>query len=281
MKYLYKGLKFTLVFLPFSADLMADEAPPLQLAKTYQPRSDIQDFFVSEKLDGVRAYWDGSQLLTRQGNVIHAPTWFTTGLPNIALDGELWIGRDRFDEVSGIIRHKVPDSQEWEKVKFMVFDLPHSLTMFHARQRELEVIVDELRLNHVRAVKQRKVSSRVELQNLLSETVAKGGEGLMLHRANSLYQASRSGDLQKLKPFDDAEAVVIAHIPGKGKYTGKMGAVLVETSDGKRFKIGSGFSLDQRATPPPIGSTITYRYRGMTKNDKPRFATFLRVYEAI
>ncbi|WP_287032112.1 hypothetical protein [Methylophilus sp.] len=83
--------------------------------------------------------------------------------------------------------------------------------------------------------------------------------------------------LLKLKPQLDAEAKVIAYVPGKGKYQGKMGALLVETLDGIQFKLGTGFTDAERAHPPPIGSLVTYTYRDVTKNGKPKFASFLRV----
>ena len=99
----------------------------------------------------------------------------------------------------------------------------------------------------------------------------------MLHRADAQYIAGRSDVLLKLKLQLDTEAIVIAHLPGKGKYVGKLGALLVEAQDGIRFKLGTGFSDAQRENPPAIGSTITYTYLDKTKNGKPKFASFLRV----
>ena len=58
-----------------------------------------------------------------------------------------------------------------------------------------------------------------------------------------------------------------------------LGAILVEYKDGVRFKIGSGFTIQQRQNPPAIGTIITYKFYGKTKNNKPRFASFLRVRE--
>jgi DNA ligase-1 len=101
----------------------------------------------------------------------------------------------------------------------------------------------------------------------------------MLHRGSSLYVGKRNGDLLKLKPYEDAEAVVIKHLPGKGKFTNMMGAIIVEIPEGKQFKIGTGFTHKERYNPPEIGSTITYQYRGKSKNGIPRFASFLRIRE--
>ena len=135
-------------------------------------------------------------------------------------------------------------------------------------------------LNHtwVQAVPQRKVAGDAELQALLREVVRGGGEGLMLHRGASLYRAGRGDDLLKLKTHDDAEARVIAHVPGKGKHAGRLGALMVETPEGRRFALGTGFTDAQRADPPPVGSWVTYRFRGLHEGSGlPRFASFLRV----
>ncbi|WP_246128479.1 DNA ligase [Pleionea sediminis] len=282
MRSVKQGLKFSLAILPLITSASAtDGFPQLLLAKSYQPKSDLSRFWVSEKYDGVRAYWDGKAFYTRHGNLINAPKWFTESFPRKALDGELWIERGRFDDVSGIIRTEEPIDEEWKEVRFMVFDLPHSLKMFDARLKELEVVVNDVDVPHLQLVRHFKVANQKELDEKLDRIVAQGGEGLMLHRGDSLYQAKRTYDLQKLKPYDDAEAVVVAHFPGKGKYKGKLGAILVETDNGIRFKIGSGFSVDERENPPAVGSKITYRYRGKTSNDKPRFATFLRMYQQL
>jgi DNA ligase-1 len=101
----------------------------------------------------------------------------------------------------------------------------------------------------------------------------------MLHRDDALYRAERTDDLLKLKPHEDAEAQVLEHLPGTGKYAGILGSLLVETEDGVRFRIGTGLSDEQRRNPPPIGSVITFKYHGKTRRGIPRFASFLRVRE--
>jgi DNA ligase 1 len=256
-----------------------NQEPPLQLAKTFQQNIDLSEYRVSEKLDGVRAYWNGEQLLTRRGNIIQAPEWFTAPLPDIPLDGELWIGRDQFARVSGIVRKHSPIDHEWQFVKFMVFDLPDSLDIFDNRYQQLSVLIEKIDNPQIQLVQQFRVTSQAQIDSALNGIIAIGGEGLMLHRGSALYQAKRTDDLLKLKPFEDAEARVIAHLPGKGQFSGKMGALLVELDDGTQFKIGTGFSVEERENPPEIGALITYRYRGMTKNDIPRFASFMRVRE--
>lgn len=236
-----------------------------------------QVYWLSEKYDGVRAYWNGKQLLTRQGNVIHAPQWFTAHLPNQPLDGELWIARGQFEAISGIARRKHPDDDAWQSVRYMVFDLPQSILPFELRQQQLQELVKSADLTWLSAVKQLQVESLQQAQTIFKQIVRAGGEGVMLNRAHSYYYAGRSDRLLKMKPFLDDEATVIQHLTGKGRLYGQLGAVLVKNEDGKIFKIGSGFSDKERRTPPKIGSKITYRHSGYTNSGKPRFAVFLRL----
>ncbi|MET1255925.1 DNA ligase [Aliikangiella maris] len=250
--------------------------PPLLLAKSYQATTQLDQFFVSEKLDGVRAFWNGTNFITRGGHLINCPPWFTERFPRQAMDGELWLGRGQFDAISGLVRQKIVDELRWKKVTYQVFDLPQSLLPFEQRYINLKSLVKNHHSPYLSLVKQFSIQTKSELDDRLSTVVAKGGEGLMLHKKDSIYQASRSNDLQKLKPFNDAEATVIRHISGKGKYKNLLGAIEVINQEGVKFKIGSGFSLHERYNPPPINSVITYRYRGKTKKNIPRFATYLR-----
>ncbi|MBV1910097.1 MAG: DNA ligase [Kangiellaceae bacterium] len=251
--------------------------PGILLATNYNSTVDVKRFYVSEKLDGVRAYWNGTNLLTRTGRVIHAPAWFLRRLPSEELDGELWIDRQKFDLVSGIIRRKTAKDEDWRQVKYMVFDQPDRRKTYTQRVKYLQQLISTSNFSNLKFVHQYSINSNDELQQFLSDVVSKNGEGVMLHRKDSTYKGYRHTDLQKLKPYDDAEATVLRHIEGHGKYKGLMGAVEVISEDGIKFKIGSGFTREQRKHPPPIKSTITYRYRGLTKNSVPRFATFLRM----
>lgn len=251
--------------------------PELQLAKTYEAKVNLSEFYVSEKLDGIRAYWNGHQLLTRFGNKVNAPTWFTQSLPSTPLDGELWVGRGQFETVSSIVRKHSPVDTEWRRVKFMVFDLPHSLETFSKRTQKLEQLLNQTQFKQLEYVKQFKIESQSQLDSALAGINAIGGEGLMLHRTDSLYQSKRTSDLLKVKSYKDEEAKVLKYFPGKGKYQGVMGSMLVETKNGMKFKIGTGFSDLERQNPPSIGAEITFRYRGKTKNGIPRFASFMRI----
>lgn len=262
-----------------SAAIAQTRAPALMLANVYRPGIDLGRYWLSEKYDGVRGFWDGQRLLTRGGTVVQTPAWFTRGWPGEPMDGELWIGRGRFEETVSTVRQERPDEQAWRAIRFMVFDLPNHLGPFSERIAAYHEQVRRIGQPWVQAVPQERVSSHAALGQRLDQMVRSGGEGLMLHRGDSLYRAVRSDDLLKVKTHEDAEARVLAHLAGQGKYAGLMGALQVETPDGRRFRIGSGFSDAQRRQPPPVGQWITYRYRGLHDSGLPRFATFLRVRE--
>lgn len=256
----------------------AGELPPLLLARSYRSGIDLADYWVSEKFDGVRGYWNGKVLVTRGGEVIAAPPWFTQGWPDLPLDGELWAGRGRFARAVSTVRRQQPDDAQWRELRFLVFDVPGSADTFDARRIELERVVAAIGRPWVQAVAQTKVRTHAELHALMKRVVSEGGEGLMLHRGASLYRAERSDDLLKFKPYEDAEARVVAHVAGTGKYAGMVGALLVETPEGRRFRVGGGLPDALRRQPPPLGTWITYRYNGVTDaNGVPRFARFLRV----
>lgn len=255
----------------------AHAQPLLMHAKWWQAGQNPSAFLASEKLDGVRAYWDGQSLRFRSGRLIAAPHWFTASLPKTPLDGELWLGRGRFDELSGIVRHSTPVDADWRAVRYMIFDLPGAGDAFAERAQHINEVVVQARQPWLQAVAQQRVPDVAALQALLKQTVQDGGEGLVLHRANALWSTGRSGALLKLKPVPDEEARVVAHLPGKGRNLGHMGALLLEMPSGQRFALGTGFSDARRADPPPVGSTVTYRYRDRTPQGLPRFASFLRV----
>lgn len=251
------------------------------LAKTANQNIDPEGYLVSEKLDGVRAVWDGKVLKFRSGRQVSAPAWFTAKLPKVALDGELWLARGQFDMLSGIVRKLQPIDAEWQQVKYMVFDLPQDKAKFAERYVKLKSIVREVGLPQLQAIEQFNVANNATLQAKLDDVVQNGGEGLMLHLSSSLVTTGRSGVLLKLKPVQDAEATVVGHVAGNGKYAGMTGALEVKTADGQRFKIGTGLSDEQRKSPPKIGSIITYSYRDLTPSGKPRFASFLRTFDGL
>jgi DNA ligase-1 len=239
----------------------------------------IGEYWVSEKLDGVRGRWDGRRLWTRGGLPVDAPAWFTAGWPDIPMDGELWLGRGRFEEASSLVRNPPHDDAAWRGMRFLVFDLPGHGGAFAQRVARMRALPGTDGPAWLRPVAQSQVADRAQLQARLQAVLDAGGEGLMLHHGDARYLPGRSDGLLKLKPHDDAEARVIAHLPGRGKYAGVVGALLVERGDGARFRLGSGLSDAERAAPPALGSLVTYRYNGLTVNGLPRFPRYLRVRE--
>jgi DNA ligase-1 len=247
-----------------------------QLASQYHDDIIVQDYWISEKLDGIRARWTGTELITRNGNVIHTPAWFVKDFPAQVLEGELWLARNNFEQTVSIVLRGKPN-EDWQDIKFMLFDLPEHKGKFNQRLAELQHVVDSVTSPYLVVIPQFKLANHTQLKAKLEEVVAQGAEGLMLHHQDAHYQNGRSADLLKLKKYQDAEARVIAHIIGKGKYNSMLGSLLVEMDNGLQFKIGSGFSDLQRLDPPPIGTMITFKYYGLTARGIPRFASFLRV----
>ncbi|KPZ70870.1 DNA ligase [Shewanella sp. P1-14-1] len=271
------------VLIVFMALLISDAVdannkPALQLAMRYQTDTDVTQYLISEKLDGVRGYWDGNQMLSRSGRVMILPDWFTADFPKTALDGELWIKQGEFDAVSALARSSHSHHAEWKLVKYMIFDLPEHGGMFVERVKAMQQIALESR--YIEAIEQQELVSTAQLMAQLDYVIENNGEGLMLHLKSGYYQIGRSQNIVKLKPKYDAEARVIGFNEGKGKFEGLMGSLKVEMPNGKQFNLGSGFSNELRRNPPPLGAIITYQYLGLTKNGIPRFAHFLRVRES-
>jgi DNA ligase-1 len=266
----------------FIPDILQASAPDIVLASVYRAGIDPAPYWISEKLDGVRAIWDGKVLRFRSGNIVETPRWFTDGLPPTPLDGELWMGRASFDRLSATVRKSPPDEEAWKHVRYMIFELPGARGSFTERIVQMRRIVSaaSTKAPWLQQVEQFRIGDAVTLMRRLQDVVAAGGEGLVLHLADAPYLTGRSDVLLKLKPFEDAEATVVGHLPGKGRNAGRMGSLLVEMPDGRRFRIGTGFTDAQRETPPAIGSVVTYRYRDLTSTGLPRFASFLRIRDA-
>ena len=267
-----------ILVLPLSG--MARQASPLMLAQVYQGYENVSAYLVSEKLDGIRVYWNGEQLRTRSGYPIDAPDWFTKHLPDMPLDGELWAGRGQFSTVNSIVQSYQATDEQWRSLSLMLFDMPDETGTFEHRSEQLKKLVDGLDVSWIQALEQTFVDSELALQAMLSDVLAEGGEGLMLHRRTSHYQTGRSPHLLKVKQHQDAEATVIGFVPGKGKYQGMTGSLKVRMDDGREFRLGSGLSDALRVNPPPLGSRVTFLYNGLTTSGLPRFARFIRVRDA-
>jgi DNA ligase-1 len=263
------------------APRLAIAPPDLPLVGVYDERIDPARCLVSEKYDGVRACWDGRVLRHRSGREVHAPASFIGRLPSEPLDGELWFGRSRFDALSAVVRAERPDEAAWRQVRYMVFEMPQAEGSFAERAAAIERLAARQIDSPVRAVAQSRIADRAALRRRLAEVVVLGGEGLVLHDAAAPYVTGRSDVLTKLKPFLDAEAMVVGYRRGRGKYAQDAGALEVETPEGRRFRLGSGLPDALRREPPALGSQVTYRYHDLTSSGLPRFATFLRVHEAL
>lgn len=275
---MFKMLIFLLVLGSFP--LLAVTKPDLLLAQDYQDNIDVSQYWVSEKLDGVRAYWDGKQLISRGGNIIQAPAWFTADFPPRPLDGELWLARQQFAQILSTVSKQQPVSSEWQQLAYYIFELPQAEGTFTERIRMMQLLVQQQNSPFLQVVPQFRVADRATLLATLTQLEQAGAEGLMLHHQDAHYKTGRSADLLKLKTYQDAEATVIGYRPGRGKYQGMVGALIVRTPEGLEFAIGSGLTDALRQTPPAIGSEITYRYNGYTSKGIPRFARFLRERQA-
>ncbi len=265
---------------PTAAAGSASPFEPL-LATVYTGQVEPALCLVSEKYDGVRAVWDGRVLRHRSGREVAAPRAFVAALPAEPLDGELWLGRGRFEALSAIVRTTSPREADWARIRYMVFELPGGPGTFAERAVRLAGLAKEAGMAQLVAAPQERFADRGALQRRLDSVTAAGGEGLMLHLASAPVAHGRSDVLMKLKPYLDAEAVVVAARPGAGKYRGQAGALEVENAEGRRFLVGSGLSDALRRDPPPPGSVITYRYRELTSTGVPRFATYVRRHESL
>jgi DNA ligase 1 len=252
------------------------KAPPVILAESWDGVGDPTGLLVSEKLDGVRAYWNGSQFLSRQGNVFYAPSSFTEGLPNMVLDGELWMGRGKFQRAVSIVRTGTGD-RGWNDLRYVVFDAPEIDDGFEQRILRLRAEHATWNNDFVDILDHAICAGHDDLQVRLDAVEAQGGEGLMLRAPGSKYTAGRTTDLLKVKRFKDAEARVVDFEDGKGRHKGRVGSLICELSDGTRFKIGTGLSDAERESPPSVGTIVTFRYQELTDGGVPRFPAFVRV----
>lgn len=255
----------------FSSFLWA-KTPDLMLLSEYK-NQEVSGWVMSEKLDGVRGYWDGKQLISRQGYPLSPPDYFVANFPPFAIDGELFSERGKFEEISSTVRSAKPKG--WHKLKLYVFDVPNAEGDLFARLNSLSQYLATNPTPYIEIIEQIPIQNQQHLQQFYQQILNKNGEGIVIRNPNAAYIHGRSAQILKFKPTFDEECTVIAHHKGKGKYAEKLGAITCENQRG-RFRIGSGFSDKERENPPPIGTQITYKYRGLTEQGKPRFATYLR-----
>ena len=234
--------------------------------------TDPTGWYMSEKLDGVRAIWDGEKLMSRNEKEFVAPEWFTRDMTPWYFDGELWMGRGRFNETSGQVRRKT--NQDWSEMKYVIIDYPEGGYTFRQHLCGFSALVLP---NHVQLLVQTKCKSMQHLLIFESRVIKSGGEGVMLRHPDSRYEmGKRSNFLLKVKRFHDDEAVVAGYKGGEGKYKKIVGS-LICVYKGKEICIGTGLTDYDRACPPKVGETITFKYFEMSKDNIPRFPVYVGV----
>jgi len=276
---LFRPLCALIIFISMVFPLNA-EILPVQLVSVYQSNVQVSEYLVSEKYDGVRAIWKAGELVTKNGNKIYAPDWFIKGLPDVWLDGELWSKRQDFEFIASTVLSQKANTAAWKKIQYKVFDMPNYQQPFIERAAAYTQLIKQLNVPFIQSIKQVQLADNDALSSLLKKLTAIGSEGLILHRKQARFASGRSDNVLKLKPYQEAKATVRAYVPGKGKYqdmTGSLEVVWYSTAlkSEVRFKIGSGLSDKDRKEPPKIGSRVRFKYHGLTKNNIPRFASYI------
>lgn len=245
----------------------------LQKAQTYDKKQhNIDNWLMSEKLDGIRAYWNGKELISKNGYKIYAPNWFIKEFPNFELDGELWTKRGDFENIQNIVSDIKP-SKHWKQITYNIFEVPNAKGNFEKRLEKINSWLINNPNEYIKIIPQIKCKNQAHLESYLEKLVAKKAEGIMIKNPNRDYFHGRSSDILKVKKFYDDEGLVIAHNYENKKFK----SLVIELRNKVRFNLGGGFSDKQRLNPPKIGDIVTFKYYGFTKNNKPKFASFLRI----
>ena len=248
--------------------------PPILLAHKWDGEVDPTGHLLSEKRDGVRAYWDGREFVSRQGNMYQAPAFFKAGLPDHPLDGELIIGRGQFSETISVVK-RLDAGDAWLKITYEVFDAPNHPGGFETRIAYCKQIIQNA--PHAMVLDQVICTGIAHLKHELARIEALGGEGVMIRKSNSRYEVGRSHTLLKVKSFFDTEVELTGFLAGKGKFKGMVGSFDCKLPNGVTFNVGSGLSDALRKNPPKIGSIVTVRYQELSKDGVPRFPSFVAV----
>ncbi len=267
-------LKTLCIFFSLSATQNLFVQSPLLLEK-YRDQQ-IDGWLMSEKLDGIRALWNGKELTTRKGNKIHAPAWFLKGFPPFAIDGELWSKRGEFEKIQSIVMRKQPHTG-WKKLTYNIFDVPEQTGGLQERLHVLKNWMKENKAPYLRIIPQILCGGTGHLRRYQKNIETLGGEGIVLRDPKAPYIHGRTSSALKVKSFEDAECTVINHIPGNGKFKGMLGSLDCRLNNGITVRLGNGFTLFQRKNPPRIGSIITFKHQGWTARGLPRFPVFLHI----
>ena len=259
---------FSLVYL-FSS-LFAGK-PDLLLLNKYSEDINVTSWYMSEKLDGIRAYWDGEKLISRSGKVFATPNFFTVYFPKHKLDGELWSKRGDFANIVSIVNQKKPHNG-WENLTYNIFEVPDANGSLLQRLKTLKS-----EFKYLKVIEQIKVRDKQHLNEFLKTVEEKGGEGIVVRDGSLHYYTGRNNSSLKVKSYIDEECEVVGYNKGQGKYEGMVGSLSCRMKNMQVINIGSGLSDHQRAVPPKIGAIITFKYYGLTSKGNPRFPIFLYV----
>lgn len=261
-------------------------------------------WYASEKYDGLRGLWTGKYLVARpkktdvlKGKIFnYCPDWFMDLLPSgISLDGEIWLGRGKFQEIAGLSNLKISTKNTkeeldkiWKKVKYVVFDIPSEKNKpFTERMEILKKIIDDIAIKYgpdcpIMHPPNTLIDSNETLIELYNKYTQNGAEGLILREPNSLYENKRSNLMLKMKINDDGEAIVIDFENGKGRLEGLLGSIKCKLKNGKTFNIGSGLNdiIRKEYNDPdsiyhiPLGSIVNFSYMEKTNDGIPRHPIF-------
>lgn len=262
-------MKYILILLLLLLTSVHADKPDLFLLNKYKEDMNISGWYMSEKLDGVRAFWDGKHLISRGGMIMNAPRFFIKDFPKYMLDGELWNKRGNFSNISSIVNSKNAGLR-WKDLTYNIFEVPHS------KGGLLQRLSNVKETKYIKLIKQIKINTKQDLKEFLKKVEKKGGEGVVVRDGSLDYYTGRDNNALKVKNYMDAECQILSYNEGTGKYKNKLGSLNCKLSSDKIIKIGSGFNDEQRQNPPEIGSVITFKYYGLTSKGNPRFPVYLR-----
>ena len=212
----------------------------------------VEGWLASEKIDGIRALWNGSQFVSRNGVTFAVPDWFKVGMPDCLLDGEFFAG-------SLGLTISATQAGRWQEVTFHAFDAP-SGDKFKDRVARLATMALPAHCEVVRHWS----TDTVGAIRKADEIASAGGEGLVVRDPSKPYAAGRSSSALKIKPTRSAEMIV----------KGFHGRGIVGDWCGVTVKLNTGEKVE-------LGDRVTFAFSGVTDNGIPRCPSFiaLRDYE--
>jgi len=269
----YRIIFFIFLFL----SLLSAEKPNLLLLKSYNTDVNVTNWLMSEKLDGVRGYWNGEELVSRSGKAFAVPSWFTKDFPPFEIDGELWTKRGDFEHVISVV-NKHEAHEGWREITYNIFEVPNQKGGLLKRLEVLEKWLERHPNGFIKIIPQTPCKGSEHLKQELKRVETLGAEGLVVRNPKALYIDKRTSEALKVKSFQDDECVVVGYTKGHGKFEGLVGALKCAWQ-GRVLKIGSGLSLEDRKSPPAVDVNVTFKYNGLTRKGNPKFPVFLRVRE--